>query len=707
MKPDKTNSNIQSKAKPLKSKVLTIFIWISLEILAAGVILFLITSSVFALMLPVIIAVVALLAGHALAGNIDKGLKSLESDIDAIASGNLSLRSRVNETDELSMLSNKLAAAVETLHVIKTDNDKSDSNVDIYDIAKYLDSYAKGNLDIEIRKFTEQSVNEAFDELKRSIINIFDDINKLSEFTLSSKLDMRINVSKHKGIWAELATDINSLVEQFGLSIQEFKNSLESCTNLNNKYMSEAIRVLNELGNKNFDVEIKEDFTGDYAEIKTAINSIVTTFNELLSEISGSADSIYEDANYIAGSSIALKEGASKQGAEIDELLKNLADIGKHAKENSKTAAAANELTQKTQEKAALGEVELKEMQKAISDINEATSNISKVIKVIDDIAFQTNLLALNAAVEAARAGQHGKGFAVVAEEVRSLANRSQNAAKETETLIEGSVEKATEGTKIANKTASTLHEIIEQVSEISTLINGVATSSEGQESAVEQISTGVQKISAIAESNSTTSEATVSSAETLNSQTKSFKHMMSSFKIKRGLRKESSLLKKLEPASEEPKVNKTEIKAPKTVAAAIKPTVKTMKTEAPKKDAVKPLTAQPPKKVSATSAQLPKKTVEAVMPPVLKDKQTSNKSPHSQSSHEDLLKEIHATPFVAGIDDSEQKKSTPAVPKPIAPPPKLSNNNDNSDDIVVRKGPKAKAPDFGHVYNKSDFGKF
>ncbi|MEL7659130.1 MAG: methyl-accepting chemotaxis protein, partial [Bacillota bacterium] len=140
------------------------------------------------------------------------------------------------------------------------------------------------------------------------------------------------------------------------------------------------------------------------------------------------------------------------------------AEVAVKTKENASSANEANELTLNVKDNAQQGNKHMSEMLKAMEEINDSSNNISKIIKVIDDIAFQTNILALNAAVEAARAGQHGKGFAVVAEEVRNLAARSAEAAKNTTELIQGSIKKSSAGTDIANNTAKALSEIVEGV---------------------------------------------------------------------------------------------------------------------------------------------------------------------------------------------------------------------------------------------------
>jgi methyl-accepting chemotaxis protein len=217
-------------------------------------------------------------------------------------------------------------------------------------------------------------------------------------------------------------------------------------------------------------------------------------------------------------------------------------EISAQTRQNAQNAGQANGLALSAKSDAEAGNGQMKDMLKAMDEINEESANIYKIIKVIDDIAFQTNILALNAAVEAARAGQHGKGFAVVAEEVRNLAARSANAAKETTALIEGTIKKVEGGTKIANETAGALDKIVNGVTKAAELVGEIAAASTEQAAGITQVNQGIEQVSQVVQTNSATSEESAAASEELSSQAEVLKEMVGKFKLKKAIKTINSL---------------------------------------------------------------------------------------------------------------------------------------------------------------------
>jgi len=298
--------------------------------------------------------------------------------------------------------------------------------------------------------------------------------------------------------------------------------------------INEVSRAANQMAAGNLDVEINVRSNDEVGALSKAFKEMADSMNEVLSNISVAADQVTAGSRQVSDSSMALSQGATEQASSIEELTATLEEIGSQTNMNAHNAKEANTLAVTAKEKAVEGDAQMKQMLRSMDEINEASGNISKIIKVIDEIAFQTNILALNAAVEAARAGQHGKGFAVVAEEVRNLAARSANAAKETTDLIEGSIRKVEGGTRIANETANALNEIVGGVTRVADLVDQIASASSEQASGIGQVNQAIIQVSQVTQTNSATSEETASASEELSSQAEHLKEQVQRFSLKK-----------------------------------------------------------------------------------------------------------------------------------------------------------------------------
>ncbi|SDE07538.1 methyl-accepting chemotaxis protein [Sporomusa acidovorans] len=265
-----------------------------------------------------------------------------------------------------------------------------------------------------------------------------------------------------------------------------------------------------------------------------SFTTMAANINEVINNINLSSAQVSAGSRQMSASSLALSQGATEQASSIEEVTASMEQIAAQTTQNAVNANQANELAITTQENAEQGNSKMQHMLTAMEDINSSAASISKIIKVIDEIAFQTNILALNAAVEAARAGQHGKGFAVVAEEVRNLAARSANAAKETTVMIEGSIQKANLGTQIAQETAASLNKIVHDIEQVAELVGQIAAASNEQASGISQVNQAINQVSQVVQSNSATAEESAAASEELSAQADTLKDLVGKFKVKR-----------------------------------------------------------------------------------------------------------------------------------------------------------------------------
>ncbi len=361
------------------------------------------------------------------------------------------------------------------------------------------------------------------------ILSLTKSVKKLAEGSLDEEIQVR-----SKNEIGALAKGLRQLVAQ----LKEYR-----------LYIQEITDSLNEMQDGNLDIRLKKEYTGEFTKIKVALLDLSDKLTGLIGNIRISSDQVSSSAENVSAGAQNLTRGSMEQASSIEELSATINDISDRIRKNAENAAKANEAAANSQEEIIKSDGQMQDMKASMNRINEKSAEISKIIKTIDDIAFQTNILALNAAIEAARAGEAGKGFAVVADEVRNLAQKSAEAAKDTTALIDDTVKAVEQGSRLADNTANSLHEVVSGQKELSLLISEIAAASDEQANAVSQVTTGIDQISSVVQTNSATAEESSAASSELNDQARNLREQISRFRLRQF--EEDEEIKEIDTAEE------------------------------------------------------------------------------------------------------------------------------------------------------------
>lgn len=374
---------------------------------------------------------------------------------------------------------------------------------------------AQGDLDTDIQPRNDRDLlGLALRQCQENLRFVAMQIEQAKVSSQEGRLKERCQTDKVAGIYAGMLNSSNNIMDAL---IQP---------------IGRALKVLNNVTSGDLTSRINGNYNGDHTIFQTALNLTIKTLDDALNRVGTAAEQVAAAAGQISAGSHTLSQGSSEQAGSLEEVSSSLQQVASMTKQNAQNAKEASNLSKVAETSVDAGVESMKRLSEAISRIKSSSDSTAKIIKNIDEIAFQTNLLALNAAVEAARAGDAGKGFAVVAEEVRNLAMRSAEAAKNTASLIEESVKNSENGVALNHEVIENLNGINEQVRKVGAVMTEIAEASEQQTLGVDQVNVVIQKMNRITQQIAANAEESASGSEELSGQSEELKSMVYAFRL-------------------------------------------------------------------------------------------------------------------------------------------------------------------------------
>jgi methyl-accepting chemotaxis protein len=461
-------------------------------------------SSSRSLMLVLVIAglAVGMGLGIAIARDLSNRLSRTVHMIQELGQGHLSDRLRMDSNDEIGIMAKTMDQMADDL-----------KNIVVGSLRRIADG------DISVKVVLHDPKDEVAPARKAIIDTLHAVVAETDELTRAAKegdLDKRGHADKFKGSYRRLVEGINETLDAVITPINE------------------AAAVLEKVAARDLSVRVQGDYKGGHAKIKDALNAAVNNLEEALTQVAVSADQVTGAASQISSGSQAVAQGSSEQASSLEEVSSSLQEMASMTRQNAANAKEARSLSDGASTSSGKGVASMHRLSEAIDKIKASSDATARIVKTIDEIAFQTNLLALNAAVEAARAGDAGKGFAVVAEEVRNLAMRSAEAAKNTANLIEESVRNAEGGVSINQEVLKNLEEINEQVKKVGEVMAEIAAASEQQTQGVDQVNGAVEQMNQITQQTAANAEESAGAAKELSGQAGDLQHMVNRFQLSR-----------------------------------------------------------------------------------------------------------------------------------------------------------------------------
>jgi methyl-accepting chemotaxis protein len=457
-------------------------------------------TSVFMAMM-IIGGIIAISFGIFLSRSIANPLKEGLVMIKEIGKGHLSMRLNMGKrNDEVGLLARAM--------------DRLADNLQKY-VVKGMQEISEGNINIETPIVDDNDeVGPAIRRMVETLGNLVKEMNVLTQSAMEGKLAVRGNEQNFTGVYHDIVHGVNKTLDAAVGPINE------------------ASDVLARTAGKDMTARMKGDYKGDHAKIKESLNLAVENLDKALQQVAIGVEQVASASMQVSMGGQSLSQGASEQASSLDEVSSSLQEMSSMTKQNAINAREAKGVAEQARSSADKGVESMSMMSSAINQIKTSSDATAKIVKTIDEIAFQTNLLALNAAVEAARAGDAGRGFAVVAEEVRNLAMRSAEAAKNTASLIEEAVKNSENGVNINAEVLKNFQEITERTNKVSQVVAEIAAASDQQDQGISQINKAVEQMNHLTQQNAANAEESASSVQEMSSQSEEMRSMVAGFRL-------------------------------------------------------------------------------------------------------------------------------------------------------------------------------
>ncbi len=414
----------------------------------------------------------------------------------------------------------------------------------IYILIKGTQKIAMGSLDEKVELETHDELSEiafSFNKMREMLLNLVQSLHQIVTDAKSGKLNDRIDLKDKEGFYKDLFNDLNQMSGVF------------------NGVVLDVSSVLDFVSKGNLTKKMRHDYEGSFGELKTYVNHTVENLEKLLKDVKTATAAISHAVKEIVLGNNDLAKRTDQQAAALEETSASMEKITNTVKQNTEHAKGVNDLAKSASAIASKGGSAVNQVVEMMNNINDSINEVSEISNVIDNIAFQTNILALNAAVEAARAGEQGRGFSVVATEIRNLALRSSDSAKDIKNLINKPVERISRGSKLVDEAGQTMTEVVTAVSNVTDIMSEMANSSIEQSNGIEQIHLAINQIDLVTQQNSALVEEAARASESLEQQTKHLDDLVDVFKVSslpQTVLSESSHLKKNYLKIERRKVN-------------------------------------------------------------------------------------------------------------------------------------------------------